>query len=117
MSVNLREGRLQDYREDDEEALQLMQLISTEVNLHTFTFHITHLVSIDLVKQFIESHPTLTMFHITSYPESFETMVIKMPNGDWQIKVIQDEELVFTGDYEEYDQMLKRGRAQVEYEY
>lgn len=115
--INLREGRLQDYTEM-QEGFRLMQLISTQNNLHTFKMHNSNLVPVELMKKFIAAHAKLRLFYIYSTPLTSEFQIMKMPNGEWRIHITYDKQLVFAGTYDEYETLMKdiKERKPVDYE-
>lgn len=85
-----------------------MQLISTELNLLTFKMHNSNFIPLDMIKKFVETHPKLKLFHITSTPKTSEIMVVRLQSGQWQICVLQDDQVVFAGDYDEYEKLMKQ---------
>lgn len=106
MYISLREGRYQDYTTSDE-GTQLLQLISTELKLIGFKMNIANYIPLEIMKKFVETHPNLQVFHITTSPKTNEVVVRRMLNGNWQLCVLVDGQMVFAGSYDEYEQLMK----------
>lgn len=106
----LREGNKHDYKSMDE-AVQLIQLISTLPNLYDFKMHLTNLIHIDAVKQFVETHQNLLIVHFTLSPNKSDVVLVREQlDAEWRIKAYSDHKLVFEGNYSDFQNLLEMSR-------